>query len=281
MRKIPYILGYGILLLTCWGSARAQTSTVTASPHSLAGMQTLAFHSSVFAPNSDSMVVKPSLSQSDNLHYKQMYEQGYTKAYVDSLIFQDNPHFKAPIGIPSLLTTGPEQNCGGGIPVCQSTYTQGTSYTGYGTIMECNGTCLLTGETNSVWYIFTVQPGGAGNLAFTITTAHDYDWALYDITSMGCAGVPTASPLRCNYSATYGNTGMSAAGVNPSEPASGIPWSTMYAASVGQTFALVVNNYSSDLNGYTINFATGGGYASIFDNIPPTMTALSNTCNTN
>ena len=29
-----------------------------------------------------------------------------------------------------LLTTGPEQNCANGIPVCQQTYSQANSYTG-------------------------------------------------------------------------------------------------------------------------------------------------------
>src|ERR1700741_2664781 len=56
-----------------------------------------------------------------------------------------------------IMVTGPQQNCNGAIPVCNSAYTQTSSYTGHGTIQEVSNTCLGTQETNSVWYVFTVQ----------------------------------------------------------------------------------------------------------------------------
>jgi hypothetical protein len=234
----------------------------------------------------DSLNKDNTLSEKEACFYKKLIERGYSTSEVKNLILVHHPTYKGMVGNPSLLATGPEQNCPAAIPVCQSTYTQNTSYTGYGYQEVKNGTCLGSNETNSVWYVFTVQPGGSGSLNFTLSTTHDYDWALYDITAIGCAGVPTASPVRCNYSATYGNTGMSntapapGPGINPSEPASGIPWSTELAVTAGQTYALIVDNYSSDLNGYTLTFATGGGYASIYDITAPTISSVVSNCGT-
>src|SRR6201993_1256928 len=177
-----------------------------------------------------------------------------------------------------LMTTGPEQNCSGAIPVCQQSYTQNTSYTGHGTIQELNGsTCLASSETNSVWYVFTAQ--NAGTFTFLLNTANDYDFSLYDITSIGCAGVPSATPIRCNYSATYGSTGLTLptqAG-NLSYNASQPPTMPGINVNAGQTFALIIDNYSANSNGYTLTF---GGTAQIFDNTPPTITAATHACNT-
>ena len=112
----------------------------------------------------------------------------------------------------NLFTTGPEQDCSGAIPVCQQTYTEANSYTGYGSVQEVYNTCLGGGENYSVWYVFTVQ--NSGDFSFTIQTQNDYDFALYDITTIGCSGVPTATPVRCNYSANHGNTGSGARSSN-------------------------------------------------------------------
>src|ERR1700740_56705 len=87
------------------------------------------------------------------------------------------------IGNPNhLMVTGPEQNCNNAIPVCQQTYAQNSSYTGHGTIQELSSTCLSSNETNSVWYTFTVQ--NPGTFTFMLNTANDYDFALYDITTI-------------------------------------------------------------------------------------------------
>jgi gliding motility-associated-like protein len=175
-----------------------------------------------------------------------------------------------------LLTTGPEQNCANAIPVCQQSYTQSNSYTGSGSLQELSSTCLSTNETNSVWYVFTVQ--NSGTFTFLLNTPNDYDFALYDITSIGCAGVPSATPIRCNFSATYGSTGLtlpSSAG-NISVPASGSPTMPGINVSAGQTFALIIDNFSANTNGYTLTF---GGTAQIFDNTPPTLTTLNIPCN--
>lgn len=168
-----------------------------------------------------------------------------------------------------IMVTGPEQNCSAAIPVCAQTYTQNTSYTGVGTIDEVKNTCLKSGEKNSVWYVFTTQT--AGNFGFTINTVKDYDYAIYDITTMGCEGIPTATPDVCNYSATKGLTGMTSSGSGFSQPASGVPFCSLLPVAAGRTYVLIISNYTGDATGYTLTFTIGAGYTSITDGIPPTI----------
>jgi hypothetical protein len=170
----------------------------------------------------------------------------------------------------------PEQDCINAIPVCQQTYSQGTSYSGRGNINDLspNNTCLLTGETNSVWYIFTVQT--SGTFIFTIQTTYDYDFALYNITNTGC-NLGGVTPLRCNYSAAAGATGLQlpAQSGNLSYSASQSPFMPGVNVTAGETYVLLVNNYTGDMTGYTITF---GGTASIFDNNAPTMSRVVDDC---
>lgn len=179
--------------------------------------------------------------------------------------------------------TGPEQQCGGAIPLCSSTYSYVGSYTGHGTSDEVSTTtCLSAGETNSIWYVFTCQT--SGTFGFEIVTANDYDFALYNLTAIGgCANVPSSLPVRCNFSATYGNTGLTVPGATEmpriSVGAGGSP--TMNGISnmvAGNTYALIVDNWTGDNNGFTINFL---GTASIFDNTRPTMTNIVPSCTDN
>lgn len=172
------------------------------------------------------------------------------------------------------LQTGPEQDCSSGIPVCQSTYTQTQSYTGVGGSQEAaSGTCL-GGESNSVWYIFTAQT--SGSLFFTISTAKDYDFALYNITNGGCAAVPGSKPIRCNYSAEDGQTGLKSPAA-PETPSisvgsAGSQMMNGVIVTAGQTYALLVNNFTGDQNGYTLKFS---GTASITDTTPPRLLSAS------
>ncbi len=176
----------------------------------------------------------------------------------------------------------PEQDCNSAIPVCQYTYSQNVSYSGEGNSQEIPGnTCLASNELNSVWYIFTVQASGSENFQITPNnSSDDYDFALYNITGQNCSGIASGAitPIRCNYSATSGNTGLSASGTNASEPASGSNQSTTLAVTTGQTYVLIVSNYSSTQNGYTLNFQQGAGAANIFDNVPPTPASVIAPC---
>ncbi|MDW8302714.1 MAG: PKD domain-containing protein, partial [Bacteroidia bacterium] len=167
--------------------------------------------------------------------------------------------------------TGPEQDCPNAIPVCTNVYHQPNSYTGIGSQQEVPTTsCLGVRERNSVWYILSVQ--SSGNLAFNITPVNmseDYDFAVYNLTGKTCADIVTgaAPEVRCNFSADPGVTGLSSAGTNPSEPASGPKFSSLLPVSAGQTYVLVIDNYSQSQNGYTLDFSPST--ATIFDNVAP------------
>ena len=180
-----------------------------------------------------------------------------------------------------LMVTGPMQDCSGGIPVCAQSYTQGSSYSGNGSISEVpSSTCLKSGEKNSVWYIFSTQT--AGNFGFTLATAKDYDYALYDITTIGCSGIPSANPTVCNYSGAKGNTGMSSGGSGTSQPAGGNAFCALLPVTAGKTYALIISNYTGDATGYTLTFPSTAGYASITDATSPTINppnAIANNCN--
>ncbi len=192
-------------------------------------------------------------------------------------------NLKAAGGTPTPQTTGPEQQCNSAIPVCQNIYTTSTSYSGNGTSQEIpNNSCLGSNELNSVWYTFTSST--AGNIAFNITPnvlGQDYDFALYNITGTNCSAISSGAltPIRCNFSATGGVTGLSPSGTNASEPASGINQSTVLPTTPGQTYVLIISNYSSSANGYQLNFTPGT--ASIFDVTPPTLTSVSAPCGSN
>jgi hypothetical protein len=111
------------------------------------------------------------------------------------------------------FVTGPEQDCRNALSLCNLAYQNRYSYTGFGNTQEVQNTCLLQGERNSVWFVFTVRQ--AGTFGFEIRPENllpifggdDYDFALYDITNASCSQIPNLTPVRCNYSADGQITG--------------------------------------------------------------------------
>ena len=229
----------------------------------------------------------PSQEEID-LKYKKLVE--YETIHKDSpklweMPYDENGTYKYPLQKNTfnqfgVKITGPEQDCSGAIPVCQQTYTQANSYTGFGSVQEVYNTCLLAGEQYSVWYVFTVQ--NSGSFGFIIQTSMDYDFALYDITNTSCSAIPTLTPVRCNFSGTYGNTGIDANNPSATIPisysASQAPIMPGLNVTAGQTYVLVIDNYSQNNNGYTITFS---GTAQIFDQSPPTLGNATASCTNN
>ncbi|HVE61852.1 MAG TPA: proprotein convertase P-domain-containing protein, partial [Chitinophagaceae bacterium] len=174
------------------------------------------------------------------------------------------------------------QDCNGGIAVCQNTYSETNTYpgSGYVTPEVANlNNCLAEGEKNTVWYIFTVETGG--NLGFQITPKStdpifDYDWALFNITTNGCNGItgnsgegdPVSPMVSCSFSTAGGSTGTSAAGVGNTSDALGSNQNSLVPVTAGQTYALMVSNFTGGGNGYDLNFNAAGNTASVFDQTP-------------
>lgn len=150
--------------------------------------------------------------------------------------------------------TALQQDCGGAIPLCESQIYQPIPYSGNnGSNIVPPSSCLITGEENSTWYIFNAQTAGNFNFILYPDNFNDnFNFAVYDISNTGCAGIATgASPeVSCNYSSNVttwlGQTGVnSGGGYNGSLNSQGIG-GTSFNASIPvlpyQTFALLVTN---------------------------------------
>ncbi|MCB9186279.1 MAG: gliding motility-associated C-terminal domain-containing protein [Flavobacteriales bacterium] len=176
-----------------------------------------------------------------------------------------------------------QQDCFDAIYVCNSSYTQNTAYTGVGAEQEVPPatTCLGNGEVNSVWYRFTVY--NTGSLTFQLNPLNpndDYDFALFNLTNDSCSGIlnGTLSPISCNYSSSVGATGLSNGGIGNSNGSSGPNQNASLNVIAGESYALMVSNFTASQSGYSLDF---GGSASVADNASavPDSISLANICN--
>jgi gliding motility-associated-like protein len=180
-------------------------------------------------------------------------------------------------------------DCEGAIVLCGDLYTEDSAPPGTGNVYEYTGACNANLETMSLWYTFTVSQDG--DLSFILTPntdTDDYDWGLFDITNGGCAGIAVngASPeVNCNsygsLTVPNGPTGMSTAQggtgtTNGPGDTNGPPFNADLPVVTGQTFALVVMNWSNSTSGYSIDFA--GSSATIFDDVNPTIVDVTVNC---
>lgn len=185
------------------------------------------------------------------------------------------------------LTFFSQNDCGSAISLCNDFYQETNSSNTIGT-PEYVGGCNAS-EYASMWYTFTVQQ--AGNLSFVLNpmdNADDYDWVLFDISNSGCAGIgTTAIEVSCNaygdffsngptgISSANGGTGNSNGPGNTNGPA----FNQDVNASVGQTFALCIMNWSQSTSGYNIDF--GQSSAALYDNQTPSIISVESECNQN
>ncbi len=185
------------------------------------------------------------------------------------------------------------QDCLGAIPVCEQVYSETVSATGDGNIHnEINTSISCTaGELNSTWYVFTANDNGG--LGFVITPNNlndDYDWALYDITNASCNQISSNSSLQVSCNAAgggscHGPTGATGAsiystqgggcGANPpSQNAGGTPFNALIPMSAGNTYVLMVSNWTGSTYGYTLDFGLSTGVG-IYDEAKPEIASIS------
>jgi gliding motility-associated-like protein len=134
----------------------------------------------------------------------------------------------------------------------------------------CGGTSCITGENYSNWYTFSVA--SSGNLTFTLnpnTPTDDFDYAVYGPNS-NCNSLGT-TPIRCSYAANSGNTGLGNSAGDTSEDVNGDGWTSPMTVTAGQTYMLMVNNWTAGGAGFNILF---GGTATI-GTLPPAVTSTS------
>lgn len=176
--------------------------------------------------------------------------------------------------------TPTDQDCLGAIAICQDTYYQPNSYSGTGNYPNeipsgggCPGNCMLNGEKNDVWYIFTVQT--AGLVSFTITPNNqndDYDWAVYSLNDYKCQDIYSLvqqMQVSCNWSGTPGSTGPNGNGSASCQGAGGSPYNAKIPVLEGETYVINISNYSSTQYGYLLDLTAST--AAIYDDVAPLL----------
>ncbi len=209
---------------------------------------------------------------------------------------------KAWIALPLLLLSGimisqtpTIQDCAGAIPICQPIYEETRSPLGEGNFPEelpdpfsSSNSCLR--ELNSIWYTFTVN--NSGDFGFILTPNNptdDYDWALYNITEFDCSEISTEPSMLVSCNAAGGGLCNGATGANgdsefftqgascsdaPVTNLSGrTPFNDFIPVVEGNTYALVVSQFSNDNSGYILDMGISGDIG-IFDIIPPEVQNL-------
>lgn len=175
------------------------------------------------------------------------------------------------------------QDCLGAIPICERIYFEDFVKPGCGAI--CNeikeeAVCGFK-EEGSVWYTFTVNQ--SGDFGFIITPnqrTDDYDWALFNITNASCGDIYDTPSLLVSCNAAGDNnpndniaecsgaTGATGATnmiqqfggcggdglTSDGEPRGLNPFNDLIKVSKGNTYALMISNFSQSGEGYTIDF---------------------------
>lgn len=147
-----------------------------------------------------------------------------------------------------------QSDCITALPVCGNSNISYTP-TDAGNVLEDLGGCLLGDEHFSVWYTFTIAQGGT--LEFTINPnnfSDDYDFAVYG-PNVTCAQL--GAPIRCNFSGADGPTGIGNGANDPNGAnTNGVPvqWSSNLTVAAGETYYLVVDNYQSTANGFSLSW---------------------------
>jgi len=191
----------------------------------------------------------------------------------------------------AIAQTPTGQDCLGALPVCQNVYSETRSPSGEGNYtneINRSTSCLIDGETNSIWYTFTVNK--TGNFGFLITPNDlddDYDWSLYNITQASCTDIYSNPDLivSCNAAgnrACHGPTGATG-GSNSNFQSYGCdggnsPENALVPVQAGNTYVLIINNWSGSVNGYTLDFGLSDDIG-IFDTIDPEVIDITNNGN--
>ena len=168
------------------------------------------------------------------------------------------------------------QDCLGAVPVCQDVYIEANSPVGTGTVANeiPLGTCTA-GEINSIWYVFTASEDGS--IGFLITPNNlndDYDWALFDISNVSCGNLSPSDLVSCNAAGgggCHGVTGTSATGIgnNTIGGCGGTgPMNQLVPVIAGNTYTLMVSNWTGSPNGYSLDFSESTGLG-VFDVVSP------------
>ena len=149
------------------------------------------------------------------------------------------------------------KDCVDAIPLLTWETTTYSSVAGEGVVLnEVNYSmsCLSSGERNSSWFKFYTTGDGLVNFNINPSCGDaDYDFAVFDITNLGCAGIATNAEVEvsCNFSgSTFPTpaTGANGGPFNQDEPP--------IAAETGRIYVLLVNSFTGqNFCDYTLDFS--------------------------
>lgn len=180
-------------------------------------------------------------------------------------------------------------DCLGAIPVCDEIYEESDSPVGPGNYTnEINSSNCVQLEMNSVWYIFTVQ--NTGDFGFVLTPndlSDDYDWSLFNLTGKSCEDIESDPTMTVSCNAAGGTSGGEncngvtgadggtpydfqnfGCGQDPPVNNGFLPLNALVPVQAGNTYALLIINWSGSVNGYTLDFSQSAEVG-IFDLISP------------
>lgn len=181
----------------------------------------------------------------------------------------------------------PQQDCSSATLVCNpQTLVGDPGFVGAGS--TCDFTtpygCFSFGtQNNTVWY--RIDIANNGQLIFEIIpnlSSTDYDWALINITGNpnACSQIAsgTLNPIRCNFSATSGTTGLRIGYSGTSEGVGGPPFCAPLTFNTGDSYQLLIWNWSGNNTGFNLDLSLSG--AGIVNYESPTSLTWSGGANT-
>jgi len=148
----------------------------------------------------------------------------------------------------------PEQDACHALSICSVQFFP-YSYQGIGLVSDLTNTPCGSGEDNSMW--ITVTVASPGQLSFRIIpkdTADDYDFAVLDVTNVGCSNLNPDSVIRCNFNNnTLGSNAKGIVGLSSSATADYVQsgaYGNSFVAAINatgnQTFLIMVSNFGHD-----------------------------------
>lgn len=155
----------------------------------------------------------------------------------------------------------PAEDCRGSVPICNAqAFSNNAGSTGFDVDLRSSTYgCLAAAERQGTWYRFT--PSASGVIGLTIAPTNsgdDYDFAVWGPYSSNTCP-PNATPIRCSYSGTSGNTGMGNGASDTSEGQFGDKWVAPLNAITGEIYSLYISNFSQSGLAFNLTWQLSGG----------------------
>ncbi len=157
----------------------------------------------------------------------------------------------------------PGSDCATRAFLCDKSSFTVQSVVGSGSSNETNSTCI-GGESNSTWFAWTC--GTAGTLDFTLTPTNlsdDLDFVVYELPNgvNDCSG---KTIVRCMAASCLSATGLRSSSNDTTEPpgcqGGNDSWLRSLDMAAGTSYALVINNFTSTGNGFSMTFGGTGTF---------------------